>query len=232
MPRGIALSGTNTNDYALTVTATNAFGTVMSGAITVRVTDVNEAPVLPEITSPTNFVEYSQGTFNIPFSDPDTGDTLEVTLTGETHGATIATDGTFTWTPGEDDGGAARTFTLSIADDGSPMMSITRSFTITAMELDNRAPTGAAITADASVTNPNSLPLSAEATDPDTGDMLTYAWSSDATGDSFSGGGMGASTTWTPPTVSRRPPCHPDGHRERWRHRWQLTDTATHTLSR
>ena len=121
MPRGTAFDAdTNTNDYALTVTATNSVDSVMSGAITVRVTDVNEAPVLPEITSPTNFVEYSQGTFNIPFSDPDTGDMLTVTLTGETLGATIATDGTFTWTPGEDDGGVARTFTVAIADDRQP----------------------------------------------------------------------------------------------------------------
>ena len=119
MPRNGAPADDNTNDYALTVTATNAFGMVMSGAITVRVTDVNEAPVLPEITSPTNFVEYSQGTFNIPFSDPDAGTVLTVSLTPPAHGATLATDGTFTWTPGEDDGGVARTFTVAIADDGS-----------------------------------------------------------------------------------------------------------------
>ena len=203
MPRNGAPAVDNTNDYALTVTATNAFGMVMSGAITVRVTDVNEEPVLPEITSPTNFVEYSQGTFNIPFSDPDTGDMLTVTLTGETLGATIATDGTFTWTPGEDDGGVARTFTVSIADDGSPMMSVTRDFTITAMELDNRAPTGATITGSTAVTSPATITLEATATDADTGTTLTYTWSSDATGDSFDPAtGTSTSTTWTPPVLT------------------------------
>ena len=203
MPRGVALSGSNTNDYALIVTATNAFGSVMSGAITVRVTDVNEAPVLPEITSPTNFVEYSQGTFNIPFSDPDTGTTLTVTLTGETLGATIATDGTFTWTPGEDDGGVARTFTVAIADDGSPMMSVTRDFTITAMELDNRAPTGATITGGTAVTPPATITLEATAMDADTGTTLTYTWSSDATGDSFDPDtGTSTTTVWTPPVLT------------------------------
>ena len=203
MPRNGAPAADNTNDYALTVTATNAFGSVMSGAITVRVTDVNEAPVLPEITSPTNFVEYSQGTFNIPFSDPDTGTTLTVTLTGETLGATIATDGTFTWTPGEDDGGVARTFTVAIADDGSPMMSVTRDFTITATELDNRAPTGATITGGTAVTSPATITLEATAMDADTGTTLTYTWSSDATGDSFDPAtGTSTSTVWTPPVLT------------------------------
>ena len=203
MPRGIALSGSNTNDYALTVTAMNAFGSVMSGAITVRVTDVNEAPVLPEITSPTNFVEYSQGTFNIPFSDPDTGDMLTVTLTGETLGATIATDGTFTWTPGEDDGGVARTFTVSVTDSATTPLMATRTFTITATELDNRAPTGATITGGTMVTSPATITLEATAMDADTGTTLTYTWSSDATGDSFDPAtGTSTSTVWTPPVLT------------------------------
>ena len=203
MPRNGAPAVDNTNDYALTVTATNAFGMVMSGAITVRVTDVNEAPVLPEITSPTNFVEYSQGTFNIPFSDPDAGDMLTVTLTGETLGATIATDGTFTWTPGEDDGGVARTFTVSVTDSATTPLMATRDFTITATELDNRAPTGATITGGTAVTSPATITLEATAMDADTGTTLTYTWSSDATGDSFDPAtGTSTSTTWTPPVLT------------------------------
>ena len=200
MPRGIALSGTNTNDYALIVTATNAIGSVMSGAITVRVTDVNDAPVLPSFT-PTGFTEYSTGTLTLAATDEDLpAQMLTYALTGEARGATI-TGNVFTWTPGEADGGEARTFTVAITDDGATPMTTNGMFTITAVELLNRPPTGAAITADASVTNPNDLPLAAEATDPDTGDMLTYTWSSSATGDSFSPA-TGASVTWTPPTVT------------------------------
>ena len=229
MPRNGAPAADNTNDYALTVTATNAFGSVMSGAITVRVTDVNEAPVLPEITSPTNFVEYSPGTFNIPFSDPDAGTVLTVSLTPPAHGATLATDGTFTWTPGEDDGGVARTFTVAIADDGSPMMSVTRDFTITATELDNRAPTGATITGGTAVTSPATITLEATAMDADTGTTLTYTWSSDATGDSFDPA-TGTSTVWTPPVLTSSDAVVTavimvtvsDG---------ALTDTDTHTVT-
>ena len=83
-------------------------------------------------------------------------------------------------------------------------MRATRAFNITAMELPNRAPTGATLTvagSATSVTNPGTLGLSAAATDPDTGDTLTYTWSSSATGGSFSPA-TGASTTWMPPTVT------------------------------
>ena len=154
---------------------------------------------------PPTFTEYTAGTLTLAATDEDRpAQMLTYTLTGETRGATISGN-VFTWTPGEADGGVVRQFGITVTDDGTPPRMVVSAFNITADELPNRDPAGAAITVtgDAtSVTNPNSLSLSAEATDPDTGDMLTYAWTSSATGDSFSGGGMGASTTWTPPTVT------------------------------
>ncbi len=61
MPRGMAFdASSNTNDYALSVAAMNSVGTTMSGAITVRVTNVNEAPLFPSFVPPT-FTEYSPG---------------------------------------------------------------------------------------------------------------------------------------------------------------------------
>ena len=202
MPRGMPfVADTNTNDYALTVTAMNAIDSVMSGAITVRVTDANDAPVLPSFVPPT-FTEYTAGTLTLAATDEDRpAQMLTYTLTGEARGATISGN-VFTWTPGEADGGEVRQFGITVTDDGTPPRMVVSAFNITAVELLNRDPAGAAITADASVTNPNSLPVSAEATDPDTGDMLTYAWTSSATGDSFTSGGMGASVTWNPPTVT------------------------------
>ena len=181
----------------------NAFGSAMSGAITVRVTDVNEAPVLPAITPPA-FTEYTAGTFDITASDEDAGQTVSFTLNAPNHGATLSSTGTFTWTPGEDDGTVARTFSVTVTDSATTPMMTTGTFDITAMELANRAPTGATLTVAGgatTVTNPNTLGLSASATDPDTGDMLTYTWSSSDTGDSFSPA-TGASTSWTPPTVT------------------------------
>ncbi len=199
MPRGMALSGTNTNDYALTVSAMNSAGTTMSGAITVTVTDENDAPVLAAIPTP-GFTEHTAGGSTITATDVDAGQTLTFTLTGETYGATIATGGGFSWTPGEADGGVARMFSVTVTDDGTPPMSASTTFAITATELANRAPTGASITAAATVINPATPTVTATASDPDS-DVLTYTWSSSASGDTFDPA-TGASVTWTPATVT------------------------------
>ena len=216
-PRGTALSDTNTNDYALIVTATNGVGSVESGAITVTVTDANDPPVLRDVPNPPGFVEYTgrQRPITIIANDEDRPDqVLSYSLTGDTHGATIEDEkfgsyrGNFRWTPGEEDGGQTRMFTVMVIDDGIPPMSDTRDFSVTAEELPNRPPTDATMTTAGSatmVTNPATLGLTASATDPDTGDMLTYTWSSSATGDTFAPA-TGASTTWTPPTVTAATP--------------------------
>ena len=140
MPRGIALSGTNTNNYALTVTAMNAFGSAMSGAITVTVTDENEAPVLSAIPTPT-FTEYTAGGFTITATDVDRpAQTLAFALTGETHGATLTAGGGFSWTPREMDGTVARTFNVMVTDSGTPPQMASTTFAITAVELPQSSP--------------------------------------------------------------------------------------------
>ena len=154
MPRGMAPATGNTNDYALTITATNSVG-MTAETITVSVTDVNEAPVVATIT-PSAFTEYTQGTFDIPVTDVDDGQTLTYALSAPNHGATL-TGNTFTWTPGEDDGGVARTFSFTVTDSGTPPMMVTGTFDITATELANRAPTGATITAAAMLTYPDTI---------------------------------------------------------------------------
>ena len=201
MPRGTPITGTNTNNYALTVIAMNSVSTVESGAITVTVTDVNEAPVLSAIPTPT-FTEYSAGGFTIAATDVDRpAQTLAFALTGDTHGAALTTGGGFTWTPREMDGTVARTFNVTVTDSGTPPQTASTTFAITAAELANRAPTGVMITnTDATIQNPATLVLSATASDPDTGTTLTYTWSASADGGTFSPA-TGASVTWTPPSV-------------------------------
>ena len=101
MPRGAALSGSNTNNYTIGITARSSAGlTTQSSTITIQVTDVNEAPLFPGFAPPT-FTEYSTGT--ITLAATDAGQTLTYRVNAPTHGATI-TGNTFTWTPGEDDG--------------------------------------------------------------------------------------------------------------------------------
>ena len=90
--------------------------------------------------APPTFTEYSPGTHTFTATD-DAGDTLTFSLFGATHGnAAITTAGVFTWTPREMDGGVAREFRITVADDGAPRRSVSRTFAITAMELPNRAP--------------------------------------------------------------------------------------------
>ena len=141
MPRGAPVTGTNTNDYALTVTAMNSVDSVASGAIIVRVTDANDAPVFPSFTPPA-FEEYTEATFDITATDEDSpAQTLSYSFVGPNHGATITDGGTFTWTPGEDDGTVARTFSVTVTDDGGPpTMSASTTFDITAAELAQSRP--------------------------------------------------------------------------------------------
>ncbi len=203
MPRGMAFdASSNTNDYALTVAATNSAGTTMSGAITVSVTNVNDLPVLAAFTLPT-FTEYSEGTYTFTATDEDQpAQTLSFSLAANAVGATMTNDGVFTWMPREADGEVERAFTVNVTDNiGTTPTSVSTDFTITAAELANRAPTGAAITAATTVTVPNTLTLLAAATDPDTGDMLTYTWAITTEGGSIAPM-TGASVTYTPPTVT------------------------------
>ncbi len=199
MPRGMALSTTNTNDYALTMTAMNSLGTAESGAITVRVTDANEAPVLATIPTPA-FTEHTAGGFTITATDEDAGQMLTFSLTGEAHGATLTDAGVFSWMPGEEDGGVERTFTITVTDDGTPPMSASIDFVVIAVEV-NEAPTGATITGTATLTAPQSVTLMATATDPD-GNPLAYTWSLLMTGDGsiVPTAMMSSEATYTPPT--------------------------------
>ena len=192
---GLGGPGFDSNDYTFTVRATNSVG-MTDATVTVRVTDVNEAPVVATIT-PSAFTEYTQGTFDIPVTDVDDGQTLTYALSAPNHGATL-TGNTFTWTPGEDDGGVARTFSFTVTDSGTPPIVVTGTFDITATELANRAPTGATITAAAMLTYPDTIELTAAATDPDTGDTLTYAWSASIEGGSIIDV-VGTTATYEPP---------------------------------
>ena len=203
MPRNGAPAADNTNDYTLIISAMNSVSTVESGTITVTVTDVNEAPVLAAITPPTTFVEYTAGTFDITATDEDSGDMLAYTLNAPNHGATLSSTGTFTWTPGEDDGGMARTFSVTGTDDGgTPPMMASATFDITAVERPNQAPTGATITGATTLVAPATVTLEATAMDADTGTTLTYAWVVTTADGGTIAPTTGDSTTYTPPALT------------------------------
>ena len=90
---------------------------------------LNDAPTLDPIADQT----VVQGT-NLPLTatghDIDEEQTLTYSLSGDTYGATInAATGSFNWTPGAGQVGAF-TFTVNASDNGTPVLSAQRQFTV------------------------------------------------------------------------------------------------------
>ena len=113
-------------------------------------------------------------TYNVTATDPD-GNTLSFSLTISPAGMTInSTTGLIDWTPtalGDYD------VTVEVSDNGSPVESITQSFTIQVeedQEPTSHTPTITS-TPDTTATINQTYSYNVDATDPDIGDTLTYS---------------------------------------------------------
>ncbi|MDB6028939.1 MAG: hypothetical protein JWM68_5162 [Verrucomicrobiales bacterium] len=116
--------------------ASNDFETV-----TVTVSEVNTAPVLATI-APQSVTEGSLLTVNASATDADLpANTLTYSLEpGAPAGMTINSgSGVISWTPGESDGPDDTQVTVRATDNGSPVLSSTKTFTVTINE-GNAAP--------------------------------------------------------------------------------------------
>ena len=90
----------------------------------------NRAPVLAAIGNKTATVGQALS-FMATASDPDAGQTLTYSLVGAPVGASIvATTGAFSWTPTAAQTGA-NTFTIRVADSGSPVLTDEEAITVT-----------------------------------------------------------------------------------------------------
>ncbi|WP_025615215.1 PKD domain-containing protein [Cellulophaga baltica] len=159
-----------TNPVIYTVTAQDQ--TIQTYTVNVTVPSANQAPTAittSDVTSgaPSLVVQFTGDTS----SDPDTGDTLTYawdfgdgnTATTANPSHTFTTAGTYT-------------VTLTVTDDGTPVLTSTDTITIIVTDA-NQAPTAVAtsdilageVSLDVQFTGDTS-------TDPDTGDVLTYAW--------------------------------------------------------
>lgn len=95
-------------------------------AFQVNVAISNQPPVLTLPTSPLTGVVGSQVTFPATATDPDAGDTLTFSLSGEPSGAVIdQTSGVFTWTPT-----SAGTYTFDVTVTDSAGLSDTKQMAI------------------------------------------------------------------------------------------------------
>ncbi len=168
------------------LSATNSF--------TVTVREVNSAPAL---TLPVNQTidELAPWTANATGLDTDSPpNTLTFELVSGPSGLTVSGAGLISWTPTEAQGPSTNTVTVRVFDDGSPVLSVTNSFTVTVREVNSApiitVPTNQVIDAQALWTS------SATAIDTDLPpNNLTFELVSGPTGLSVSTAGL---VSWNP----------------------------------
>ena len=183
--------------FPVTIRATDNGTAPLSGtaAITITVTEANVAPVLAVIGNKTGTVGVAI-TFTATATDADVpANTLTFSLeAGAPAGATIgAATGAFTWTPA-----ANGTFpvTVRVTDNGTPALFDNEAISIVVSAAPNQAPVLGAI-GNKTVAELATLAFTATATDPNSGDVLTFTLDSG----SPAGATIGASTgafSWTP----------------------------------
>jgi len=162
--------------YALVAVATDNAGLTGRSAsvgITVNGPSSNTPPALEPIAAQT-VNEGQLLAFAAAATDAD-GDALTYRLVGAPPGASIdASSGAFTWTPGEADGPGSYSFTVRVADNGSPVQATDETVSVTVREV-NQSPVLAPI-GDRTLNEGTALAAAASAVDPDLpANTLTYA---------------------------------------------------------
>ncbi len=106
------------------------------GASAVTLTVLNAQPALAAIPVQTGD-ELTAIAFTASASDPDVGQTLTFSLLGQPDGASInPTTGNFSWTPTEAQGPSTNTFSVQVADNGSPPLTNSQSVTVIVNEVN------------------------------------------------------------------------------------------------
>jgi len=126
------LQGPSTNSITVRVTDNGQPAMSDTTTMTVVVDEVNTAPVLTAIGNYTNAAG-STISFTASATDADEpAQSLSYSLDpGAPAGATIAgPTGTFSWTPTGAQAGTTNVITVRVTDDGSPVLSHTRTFTV------------------------------------------------------------------------------------------------------
>jgi len=193
--------GPNTNSITIRVTDNGTPALSAFETISVIVSEVNTAPSLASISNRT-VLEGALLTFTNSATDSDLpAQTLSYSLqTGAPPGAVVnSTNGVFTWTPSETQGGTTNLIGVIVADNGTPSLSATQTFTVTVLEV-NSPPNLAAIT-NRTVAEGTLLTFTNSATDPDI-PVQTLTYSLDP--GSPAGASVDAATgvfTWTPSEI-------------------------------
>jgi hypothetical protein len=201
--------------YAILVQATDNATQPCTDSETIQVTvldqgaGTNQCPVLNPIGNQT-VTEGNLLTFTATATDPDAGQTLTFSIDpGFPSGASInSSTGVFSWTPAADQGPATYPITVRVTDNGNPQCSDSEDIMVTVNDSTggNLCPTLDAI-GNKTVTEGNLLTFTAAATDPNTGQTLTFSLG----GTVPTGASINSSTgmfTWTP-TSDQGPGTYP-----------------------
>ncbi|MEO5346932.1 MAG: cadherin domain-containing protein [Magnetococcus sp. YQC-9] len=175
-------STTHAPAYALNVVVTDKLGLFDTKAVTVTVTDVNEAPIITSAASGT-FAENGTGiAYQATASDPDAGDLFTWSLAGVDAALFTldAASGAVSFKTPPDYESATHTpsyaITVTVTDKGGLPASLPVTIAVTPV---NEAPqiNPAAPAAANFVENGSGIAYQTTATDPDAGDLLTFTWS-------------------------------------------------------
>ena len=191
----------NGRDWNRWVTAAFVDGGVVTLTISLgAVATPNQAPTASAAGTPTTVAGGGTVTLDGTASDPDTGDALTYAWSSDGGGSFAdASALDTTWTaPAATSSDQSITLTLTVTDGGG--LTTTADVDVTVSATPNQAPTASAAGTPTTVAGGGAVALDGTASDPDTGDTLTYAWSSDG------GGSFAASsaldTTWTAPAAT------------------------------
>ena len=175
--------------YQVTVTVMDRAGESDFETFTVEVEEVNVGPELDRIGSRA-IEEQKTLSFDASVTDPDNGDSHRFSLTLAPPGASITDDGTFSWTPTEQQDGV-RGVNVTVTDRfGASDFEV---FTVTVREV-NVAPKLDRI-ADQSVGEQETLTFDVAVTDPDNNDVHTFSLPEPLRGTAIAQNGT---FSWTP----------------------------------
>ena len=131
----------NTNQFGASTINVSVSDGQLSNSVSflLTVNSVNDAPVLTAISNRT-VIEGSVLLFTNAATDVDTlSSQFSYSLSNAPAGALISSNGVFSWTPTESQGPSTNLIGVIVADNGSPNMTDTRTFTIVVTET-NSAP--------------------------------------------------------------------------------------------
>ena len=173
-------TATATDQVVVTIadSANSTDATKATNPVQTNSTDANTAPTA-SAGSDRAVTEGSPVTLTGTASDEDTGDTLTYSWISNRPGLTLTGPDTLTpsFTAPQVDQDTPITFTLTVTDDHNA--TATDQVTITVTDVPPNSPPTADAGDDRTVLEGDAITLTGTASDPDTGDTLTYSWTSD-----------------------------------------------------